>query len=181
MGLRAGGKVTLAAAALAAAVAWPAPAPAWRDGWGPPGPPLPSPGLRWPRHGYRRWLPPGAPFSFEDAATGATYCLSPATGLYFVCAYTAPAEAPGPPLRPAAGAVPAAASGLLLFRVPAEAEATVDGVPVELSQGLGVVSVRPGPHRVVVRVSGAAAEHHVQVASHVVYRVTSEGILPTAP
>jgi hypothetical protein len=57
----------------------------------------------------------------------------------------------------------------------------VDGVPIGLSQGLGVVSVKPGRHRVLLRTAGAEARHDLDVPSATVYTITPTGPLPTAP
>lgn len=169
------------------------PASAWRYGWtyapGPfPGfavaPPLGLHPMPPPRPGYRYSLPSGAPLSFDDPGSGVVYCLSPSTGYYFVCGYAAPDGQPAPAVpavAPTAGAGLAPASGVLLFRLPPGSEAEVDGVPVGLSQGLGIVSVKPGLHRVLLRASGTEARHEVEVPSHTVYIVTPAGPVPTAP
>jgi hypothetical protein len=57
----------------------------------------------------------------------------------------------------------------------------VDGVPVGLSQGLGITSVTPGQHRVVVRASGTETERTVAVSPHAIFTVTPTAIVPTAP
>ncbi len=111
-------------------------------------------------------------------------------GFYFPCGYSASAPyAVGPPPPPMPSAVPFPlgdqtapyASGLLLFKLPADAEAAVDGVPIGLSDGLGIHAVTPGRHRVVLRVSGKENEHTVTVTPHRIFTVTPTTILPTEP
>jgi len=136
----------------------------------------------------RPYYPPGIPFSYSDPGSGATYCLSGYTGVYYLCGYSPdpreiaessyrmyPASAPfrdqGPPIP----------SGVLIFRLQRDAEAAVDGVPVGLSAGLGITSVMPGMHRVVVRTAGAETEHTVTVNPHAIFTVTPTAIVPTAP
>jgi hypothetical protein len=173
---------------LAAVALSPPPASAWRYGWASAGPAVLPPLALYPvpppRPGYRYSLPSGAPLSYDDPGRGIVYCLSPSTGYYFVCGYAAP-EGPPPPAVPVAaetaGASLAPASGVLLFRLPPGSEAEVDGVPIGLSQGLGVVSVKPGLHRVLLRASGAEVRHEVEVPSHTVYTVTPAGLVPSAP
>jgi hypothetical protein len=76
---------------------------------------------------------------------------------------------------------PGPASGVLLFRLPQDAEAAVNGVPIGLSEGLGAQAVSPGQHRVVVKVSGKQTEYPVEVRSHGIYIVNPTGVLPTDP
>ena len=140
-----------------------------------------------PVPGYRLFHPPGLPLSYQDASSGATYCLSLATGFYFVCGYSRPArdhaERAGPPapagLSPATDEVPAQPSGVLLFRLPADAEASMDGEAVGLSAGLGVAAVAPGRHRVVLRIDGRETDQIIVVASRAILTVTASGITPT--
>ena len=137
--------------------------------------------------GHRLFHPPGLPLSYQDASSGATYCLSPTTGFYFVCGYSHPAreyaERAGPPgpagLPPAGEEMPPPLSAVLLFRLPAGAEAAVDGEPVGLSAGLGVAAVAPGRHRVVLRIEGREADQIIVVASRAILTVTASGITPT--
>lgn len=133
--------------------------------------------------------PPGIPFSYSEPNNGATYCLSGYTGVYYLCGYspnTRETVGPGywmtPPGAPsfAEQGLPAP-SGVLIFRLQQDAEAAVDGVPVGLSAGLGITSVIPGMHRVVVRTSGAETEHTVTVSPHAIFTVTPTAIVPTAP
>jgi hypothetical protein len=70
---------------------------------------------------------------------------------------------------------------VLLFRLPQDADVEVDGAPVTLSGGLGVTSVQPGRHRVVVRVSGAETAHTITVKPHAIFTVTPTTVFPTAP
>ena len=70
---------------------------------------------------------------------------------------------------------------MLIFQLQQNAEAAVDGVPVGLSQGLGVTSVMPGMHRIIVRAPGAETEHTVTVGPHAIFTVTPIGVVPTAP
>ncbi len=180
-----------------AVLASPWPAAAWK-GWafGPgawtglpwgPGPvtyfPAPLP------YGSRFFYPPGVPLSYYEPGSGETYCLSRPTGFYFVCGYSPPIrEAAEPAYRMPPGVVPPLGeqglpppSGVLLFRLPQDAEAEVDGAPVGLSGGLGITSVPPGRHRVVLRVAGAETEHTVTVNPHAIFTVTPTAIVPAAP
>ncbi|HSD50683.1 MAG TPA: hypothetical protein VLG48_04690 [Candidatus Methylomirabilis sp.] len=72
-------------------------------------------------------------------------------------------------------------SGVLLFKLPPDAEATLDGMPVDLSGGLGIVAVTPGQHRVVVRVFEKETEHAVTVHPRAIFTVTPAAIVPTGP
>ncbi len=183
-------------AALVAALASPELAHAWRyRGFGPGGPG----GYVWapavvfpfqrPRPDYRYSIPPGAPLSFDDLGSDATYCLSQTTGFYFVCAYAAPtAVSVGPLVPPPPGVgVPGGeptvppASGVLLFRLPQDAGVTVNGVPISLSNGFGVHALAPGQYLVVLQVSGKESTHKVDVRSHKIFTVTPTGIVPTEP
>ena len=140
-----------------------------------------------PRPDYRYSIPPGAPLSFDDPASGTTYCWSQTTGFYFACAFAQPVvvgPVPPPPpgisaSRPDSASRPA--SGVLLFRLPREAEATIDGVPIGLSDGLGIHAVAAGRRQVVLRVSGRETAHTVDVRPHRIFTVTMAGIVPTEP
>ena len=183
----------LAVLALGLALAA-APAEAWT--WWPYGP---SPGGRWPSapvtafpigQAYRLYYPPGYPLSVQDSATGTTYCLSRSSGYYYVCAYSAPtggaASAPVVPWSsPASSFVwdepPPAPSGVLFFRLPAGAEASIDGEPVGLSAGEGVAAVAPGVHRLAVRAAGLDLQRTVTVAPRAILTVTPAGISPGEP
>ncbi|MGH7409318.1 MAG: hypothetical protein ACREKF_15080 [Candidatus Methylomirabilales bacterium] len=70
---------------------------------------------------------------------------------------------------------------MLLFKLPQDAEATVDGVPVGLSGGLGIAAVTPGRHRVIVRAAGKETEHAVTVNPRAILTVTLTAIVPTDP
>jgi hypothetical protein len=70
---------------------------------------------------------------------------------------------------------------VLLFKLPQEAEATVNGVPVGLSAGLGIAAVPPGRYRVVVRASGREIEHTIIVNPHAILTVTPTSVVPTEP
>jgi len=140
-------------------------------------------------YGSRFYYPPGVPLSYYEPSSGTTYCLSQPTGMYYVCGYSLTARetaalayrmppAGGPPLGEQGLPAP---SGVLIFRLPRDGEAAVDGVPVGLSQGLGITSVTPGQHRVVVRASGTETERTVAVSPHAIFTVTPTGIVPTAP
>ena len=135
-------------------------------------------------------LPPGAPLSYSDPpGSGTTYCWSQSTGFYYVCGYSPSAPSPvgsispmplgfAPPLgdqtvRPA--------SGVFLFKLPQDAEATVDGVPIGLSEGLGITAVAPGRHRVILQLSGKEIEHTVNVGPHGIFTITPSSIVPTEP
>jgi hypothetical protein len=136
----------------------------------------------------RPYYPPGTPLSFDDPAAGMTYCLSVPSGIYYVCGYSRPVAeglesvrmAPPPPAFPIEPAL-SAPSGILLFRLSQDGEAMLDGVPVGLSGGLGVISVPPGPHHVLVRVSGLETKHTVTVRPHAILMVTPTAITPTEP
>ena len=141
-----------------------------------------------PPYSSRFYYPPGTPLSYDDAVTGMTYCLSLHSGIYYVCGYSRPTgEAlestripPPPPSFPGEQGL-SAPSGVLLFRLPQDGEAKVDGVPVGLSGGLGVTSVPPGRHQVLVRASGSETEHTVTVRPHAILMVTPTAIVPTEP
>ena len=141
-----------------------------------------------PPYSSRFYYPPGTPLSYDDTVTGMTYCLSPRSGIYYMCGYARPTgEAiestripPPPPYFPGEQGLPAP-SGVLLFRLPQDGEAKVDGVPVGLSGGLGVTSVPPGRHQVLVRASGSETEHTVTVRPHAIFMVTPTAIVPTEP
>jgi len=140
-----------------------------------------------PYPGYRYSMPPGVPLSYDDPGSGTTYCWSQTSGLYFACAYTSPsaiAVAPIPP--PPTVAVPsepaaATASGVLLFRLPRDAQAAINGVPIGLSDGVGIHSLAPGIYRVVLQISGKEVAHTVNVRSHRIFTVTPAGIVATEP
>jgi hypothetical protein len=140
-------------------------------------------------YGSRFYHPPGLPLSYYEEGTGTTYCLSKPTGFYYPCGYSRPTrDAVEPAFRLAPGAVPSVGdlglplpSGVLVFRLPHDAEAEVDGYPVGLSRGLGIMSVRPGQHRVIVRASGAEYTHAVTVQSQAILTVTPAAVIPSAP
>ena len=154
----------------------------WGSGpvFGPPGPrSLP---------GYRYSYPPGSPLTFYDLGNATTYCLSQPTGYYYACGYSRPATEPvlgAPDLRPALPPAPerepSPPSGVLLFRLPQDAEAKVDGVPVGLSGGLGALAVTPGRHRVALRVAGTETEHTISVSPRVIFTITPTAIVPNDP
>jgi hypothetical protein len=68
-----------------------------------------------------------------------------------------------------------------MFRLPREAEATIDGVPIGLTEGFGVHAVAPGRRQVVLRVSGAETAHAVDVRPHKIFTVTLSGVVATEP
>lgn len=168
---------------------WRARAPSYRAGyaWG-PGPWVLFPFQR-PHPEYRYSVPPGAPLSYDDPASGTTYCWSQTTGFYFVCAYALPdpvSAMPPPPMPPALVPPPGAptahpASGVLMFQLPEGARATIDGVPIGLSGGFGIHALRPGAYRVVLNVNGQETTHTVNVLAHRVFSVTPAGIVATEP
>lgn len=198
-GVRMGAVLLITLCVALAVLASPRPAAAWRHGWafGPgvriarpwgPSPWALYPGLR-PLPGYRFAFPPGAPLSYSDPDSGTTYCLSQPTGFYYECGYSTSALYPVepvsrmpsyPPPPPAEQMIPQA-SGVLLFRLPQGAEVAVDGVPIGLSEGLGIIALAPGQHRVVLRVSGTETEHAVTVAPHKILTVTPTAIVATEP
>ncbi len=144
------------------------------------------PGER-PLPGYRFSMPPGAPLSYYDPANGTTYCWS-RKGFYYACGYSPEAPYPSTPAYPPVSTPPflggqptQPASGVLVFRLPSNARAAVDGVPIGLSEGLGIQAVSPGRHDVVLRIADQDFEHKVDVASHRIFMVTPAGILPTEP
>ena len=178
-------------------LASPQPAGAWRHGHafnpanaggyvGGPAPWVLFPYQR-PRPDYRYSVPPGAPLSYDDPGSGTTYCWSQTTGFYFACAYGPPvavsvAPIPPPPSAASLGEpATAPASGVLLFRLPRDAQAAIDGVPIGLSDGVGIHSLAPGAHRVVLHVSGKETAHTVNVRSHRIFTVTPAGIVATEP
>jgi hypothetical protein len=65
--------------------------------------------------------------------------------------------------------------------LPHDAQATIDGVPIGLSDGVGIHALAPGPHRVVLHVSGKESAHTVTVRSHRIFTVTPAGIVSTEP
>jgi len=136
---------------------------------------------------YRYSVPPGVPLSFDDPASGTTYCWSQISGFYFACAYAPPAAVAVSPIPPPPGVsapgepTAAPASGVLLFRLPRDAQASIDGVPIGLSDGVGIHSLAPGPHRVVLHMSGKESAHTVTVRSHRIFTVTPAGIVSTEP
>ncbi len=139
-------------------------------------------------YGSRFYYPPGVPLSYSEPGSGTTYCLSQ-TGFYYLCGYDRPAPEPiGFPYYMPPGAVPpygepglSPPSGVLLFKLPQDAEVTVNGVPVDLSGGLGIAAVTPGRYRVVVRSSGKVTEHEVTVNPRAIFTVTPTAIVPTGP
>lgn len=192
------GVVALAAlAVLLAAVGSPGPAHAWRHGrvigpgagyvWG-SGPWVPFPFQR-PSPDYRYSAPLGAPLSYDDPEHGTTYCWSHSLGFYFVCGYGPPAVISVPPVLPApprfappiGEPTASPASGVLLFRLPQGAEATINGVPIGLSDGFGIHALPPGTHTVVVHASGKATAHTVNVRPHKIFTVTPTGIVAAEP
>jgi hypothetical protein len=82
---------------------------------------------------------------------------------------------------PAADAVAGPASGLLLFRLPKGAEAAIDGVPIGLSDGLGIHALPPGQHVVTLQVSGKASEYKVNIRSNRIFTVSPVGITAAEP
>lgn len=140
-----------------------------------------------PYPGYRYSVPPGVPLSYDDPGTGTTYCWSQTSGFYYPCAYVSPAAAavapmpPPPNLAASSEPIAAAASGVLLFRLPRDAQAAIDGVPIGLSDGIGIHSLAPGSHRVLLVISGKEVGHTVNVRSHRILTVTATGIVDTEP
>jgi hypothetical protein len=140
-------------------------------------------------YGSRFYYPPGIPLTYSEPGSGTTYCFSRPTGVYYVCGYSPDTRGTAEPayrmipagVPPLGEQGPPAPSGVLIFRLQQDAEAVVDGVPVGLSAGLGITSVIPGTHRVVVRASGAETEHTVTVSPHAIFTVTPTAIVPTGP
>jgi len=140
-----------------------------------------------PAPGYRLFYPPGLPLSYQDPASGTTYCFSPNTGFYYLCGYDSPAwqsAVPAPPPGmggppPAEWDLPPQPPGVLLFRLPQDAEATVDGEPVGLSGGLGAASVSPGSHHVLVRTPRQATERTITIASRAILTITPTDVTPS--
>jgi hypothetical protein len=194
------GVFPLATLVLAAALlASPRPTAAWQPWWafgpgafvGYPGGSAPwglFPGSG-PIPGTRFSFPPGAPLSYSEPGAGTTYCWSQSKGYYYLCGYSPSAPYPVgavPPMLPDAAfpygnqAAPPA-SGVFLFTLPSGAEATVDGVPIGLSEGRGIHAVTPGQHRVVLQVSGEKTEHTVNVPPHRIFTITPTMVVPTEP
>lgn len=184
-------------AAAVGVLAMPGPVGAW---WRGPGyyPPVtagyaggPAPWVLFPYQrthpSYRYSVPPGVPLSYDDPASGTTYCWSQTSGFYFACAYAAPPAVAVPPMPPPPNvaapseAAAVAASGVLLFRLPRDAQAAIDGVPIGLSDGIGIHSLAPGSHRVVLQISGKEVAHTVHVRSRGIFTVTPAGIVATEP
>lgn len=177
------------------------PAAAWQHGrvfvrsgsyfgypWAPPQW-APTPGAR-PLPGYRFAYPPGTPLAYSDPSSGTTYCLSQPTGYYYECGYSPSAPSypigsfpPMPPMLgpPSADQTASPASGVLIFRLPQGSEVAVDSVPIGLSDGLGILSVTPGRHQVVLRVAGKDTEHTVSVGTHKILTITPTSIVATEP
>ncbi|HYL81828.1 MAG TPA: hypothetical protein VEU07_13500 [Candidatus Acidoferrum sp.] len=57
----------------------------------------------------------------------------------------------------------------------------MDSVPIGLSDGLGILSVTPGRHQVVLRVAGKDTEHTVSVGTHKILTITPTSIVATEP
>ena len=177
----------------------PQPAAAWRYRWGyGPGAYVgyswaPTPWASFPGGGplpgTRLSLPPGAPLSYSVPDNGTTYCFSQSSGFYYVCGYAPSAPnsiGPVPPMPPGipfpyGDQLASQASGVLLFKLPRDAEAAIDGVPIGLSDGLGIHAVSPGRHRVVVQMAGEQTEHTVNVTPHRIFTVTPTAVVPTEP
>jgi hypothetical protein len=68
-----------------------------------------------------------------------------------------------------------------MFRLPQGAQATINDVPIGLNEGFGVQALRPGTHRIVLRVAGKETTHTLNVASHAIFTVTPAGIVATEP
>jgi len=140
-------------------------------------------------YGSRFYYPPGIPLSYYEAESGTTYCLSRPSGFYYVCGYSGtPRELIEPVSYMPPGVVPPRgepglppASGVLLFKLPQDAEVTVNGVPVGLSAGLGVAAVPPGGYRVIVRASGTEIAHTIIVNPHAILTVTPTSVVPAEP
>lgn len=129
------------------------------------------------------------PLTYYDIGSETTYCLSWPGGFYYVCGYSRPAPEPiGPVYHMPPGGVPPPGeqglpppSGILLLKLPKDAEATLDGVPVDLSGGLGIIAVTPGRHRVTVRAAGKETEHAFTVNPRAILTITPAAIVPTGP
>jgi hypothetical protein len=183
--------LTVCATAQPASAWWPghafSPRAAGGYPWG-PGPWVLFPSQR-PRPDYRYSVPPGAPLSYDDPASGTTYCWSQTTGFYFACGYAPPVALavgpvpPPPPVAPSSrlDSMAPPASGVLLFRLPQGSQATINGVPIGLSEGVGIHALAPGRHQVVLHVSGKQTTHTVEVRSHRILTVTPAGVVATEP
>jgi CRISPR/Cas system-associated exonuclease Cas4 (RecB family) len=68
-----------------------------------------------------------------------------------------------------------------MFRLPQDAQVSVNGVPVGLSDGIGIQAVRPGPHQIILNVAGKETTHRVNVASHAIFTITIAGVVATEP
>ena len=134
-------------------------------------------------------VPPGAPYSYRDPADGATYCLSESTGWYFVCSYSSAPQAaypyPGEPVE-IMGQLSAVqssppASGIFVFKLAPGTDAAIDGVPIGLSEGLGVTAVAPGQHQIRVEAGEQKVEYIVVVKPHGMFTITPTAVIPTEP
>ncbi|HTU03563.1 MAG TPA: hypothetical protein VMG58_17155 [Candidatus Sulfotelmatobacter sp.] len=178
--------IALALMVVLVALGAPRSAQAWRNGWvfAPPAGPW---GFYSPRPylDYRYSLPPGSPMSYYDPVSGTTSCLSPSTGLYYVCGYAPSNPPPAGPFLPApasAVAPPGAlGAGVLVFHLPPGTEVAVDGVPIGLSEGFGVVSVAPGLHQVLLQASGQQTERSLTVIPHKIFTITPTTITANEP
>ncbi len=137
-------------------------------------------------YGYHLPYPSGYPLSYTDPTSGETYCLWQRGGLYYPCGYSAfpptgsPSSMPPPPGPPFGSREVTPPSGVLLFQLPPDAEVTLDGAPVSLSRGLGILAVAPGQHRMILQVAGARTAHAINVNPHAILIVTPTAITPSS-
>jgi hypothetical protein len=57
----------------------------------------------------------------------------------------------------------------------------VDGVPIDLSEGVGVTAIAPGQHQIRLDLSGQKTDYVILVKPHNIFTVTPTAIIPTEP
>ena len=87
----------------------------------------------------------------------------------------------GPPPPPYGFQAAPPASGIFLFKLPPGTGAVVDGVPIDLSEGVGVTAIAPGQHQIRLDLSGQKTDYVILVKPHNIFTVTPTAIIPTEP